>query len=89
MLPSITVADVFKWLLPMPSYLVIPTIPEARQIWNYVHLDRKTLSQAARVTVIPQSSGDCSDIQGSKCRSLFLGCELPGLAYHFSFFLPG
>lgn len=50
MLPSITIADVFKWLLPMPSYLVIPTIPEARQIWNYVHLERKTLSQAARVT---------------------------------------
>lgn len=89
MLPSITVADVFKGLLLM-SYFIILTIPAARQIWDYLHLESKTLSQAARVTGVPcHGSGDCSGIQGNECRSLFLGCGLSGLAYHFSFFLCG
>lgn len=50
MLASIVIAGVvFKRLLTL-SYLVILSVPEARVIWSYLHLERRTLHlrQAAR-----------------------------------------
>lgn len=50
LLASIVIAGVvFKRLLTL-SYLVILSVPEARVIWSYLHLERRTLHlrQAAR-----------------------------------------
>lgn len=50
MLASIIIAGVvFKRLLTL-SYLGILSVPEARVIWSYLHLERRTLHlrQAAR-----------------------------------------